>query len=208
MAASTGVASLAAHQVLNSIFFVGCKYGDAISQTSQAFLPACFPSGAATGLQGSGSPTKASTAVLPPAAARRLSRRLLRLSISMGAFVSTAAYLVATRLSTLFTSDVSVTAQVLRCASLLFVALLLHPPTMASEGLLIGSLEVRFLAKSYAANVAIFLTALYVVSKRQLGLLAVWATLAMFQLVRLGTFTMRLKRTRLAFAGASVKDDS
>ena len=41
-------------------------------------------------------------------------------------------------------------ASMRRCGPLLFLALILHPPTMTAEGLLIGSLEVKFLAKAYA----------------------------------------------------------
>jgi len=220
LAASTGVASLAAHQVLVSIFFVGCKFGDAISQTAQAYLPACFPqladassdASSDTSNKGSDSGSSASAAddetvdgpppVLrqpPPASARRLSQRLLRLSVVLGCFVSTAAFLVATKLPTLFTSSSAVLANVFACGPLLFLALILHPPTMTAEGLLIGSLEVKFLAKAYAVNCVIFLSALYMVGSRRLGLLAVWCSLAAFQLIRLGTFTARLRLTRLAF---------
>ena len=43
LAATTGgVVTLAAHQALAAIFFVGCKFGDAVSQTAQAYLPPCF----------------------------------------------------------------------------------------------------------------------------------------------------------------------
>ena len=52
---------------------------------------------------------------------------------------------------------------------------------------------------SYAVNCVIFLSALYMVGSRRLGLLAVWCSLAAFQLIRLGTFTARLRLTRLAF---------
>ena len=41
-ATAGGIAALAGHQAMISIFFVGCKFGDAVSQTSQAFLPACY----------------------------------------------------------------------------------------------------------------------------------------------------------------------
>ena len=43
LAATTGgVVALAAHQALAAVFFVGCKFGDAVSQTAQAYLPPCF----------------------------------------------------------------------------------------------------------------------------------------------------------------------
>ena len=41
-ATTSGVVALAAHQATISVFFLGCKFGDAVSQTSQAYLPACY----------------------------------------------------------------------------------------------------------------------------------------------------------------------
>lgn len=192
LAATTSVASLAAHQVLISVFFVGCKFGDAVSQTAQAYLPACLP-------QLKNGPAGLATGPTSSAPARRLCRRLLGLGVGLAAFVSTGAFLVATRFPTLFSSAPAVLGAVRGCAGLLFVSLLLHAPTMAAEGLLIGSLQVNFLAKTYVVNVCVFLSALYVVGSRRLGLGAVWLSLAAFQLVRLALFSLRLRGTGLAF---------
>ena len=62
---------------------------------------------------------------------------------------------------------------------------------MCAEGLLLGARELPFLARVYAGNIAVFLTALYVISQRALGLSAVWMGLFAFQLVRLVQFGLR-----------------
>ena len=54
---------------------------------------------------------------------------------------------------------------------------------MCLEGLLLGGRQLGFLAGAYAANVLVFLTSLYAIARRALGLRYVWAALAAFQLV-------------------------
>ena len=116
-----------------SVFFLSCKFGDAVSQTAQAYLPACFDFGdsnktdhdkggdtqdaVAEGGRTEGAAAEADemgglpwTRPAPPARARRLSSRLLRLSVVLGAFISAVAYTFATRLPTLFTRDAAVLA--------------------------------------------------------------------------------------------------
>jgi hypothetical protein len=117
-----GVTALAAHQAMICIFFLGCKFGDAVSQTAQAYLPACFDfsSGSGEDDDGASAGGVAATAAAPPqeaaetaegaalaalppppARAQRLSARLLRLSTFLGSFVSVLAFCFATRFSTL-----------------------------------------------------------------------------------------------------------
>ena len=62
---------------------------------------------------------------------------------------------------------------------------------MCAEGLLLGARELPFLARVYAGNIAVFLTSLYVISRRSLGLSAVWMGLTAFQAVRLVQFGLR-----------------
>lgn len=186
-ATANGIVALAAHQAMISVFFLGCKFGDAISQTSQTYLPACYDPGAD------------GAAARPPARAQRLSARLLRLSTVLGAIVSLLAFAFITRLPTIFTRDIAVLSAMRGCAPLLFVALLLHATCMCCEGLLLGSRELKFLSKAYIANVGVFLSALYMITQRRLGLQAVWKALAAFQLVRIITFALRLRTVGLAF---------
>jgi len=176
-----------------SVFFLGCKFGDAMSQTAQAYLPACYDFDAASGAS-AGRPRPR-----PPARALRLSSRLLRLSTLLGTLVSLLAFTFTTRLPTVFTRDPAVLAAMSGCAPLLLLALLLHATCMCSEGLLLGARQLTFLASRYGAFVAIFLSSLYIIAQRGLGLGAVWRALAAFQAVRLSAFAWRLRSDGLAF---------
>ena len=194
-ATAGGIAALAGHQAMISIFFVGCKFGDAVSQTSQAFLPACYDYDESTGARPA-----------PPPRAQRLSGRLLRLSALLGGIVSVLAYAFATRAPTVFTRDPAVLGAMSSVAPLLFVALLVHAVTMTSEGLLLGARQLSFLAKAYAGNVLVFLSGLFLIARRGMGLGAVWRALAAFQLVRAATFALRLRSVGLSFRRRAADD--
>ncbi len=175
-----------------SVFFLCCKFGDAVSQTAQTYLPACF------GAEGVGDGRSA-----PPREARAMSMRLLRLSTGLGAFVSLAAYGFVTRMPHLFTADAGVKSLMRRSAPMLLAATALHPTCMCTEGLLIGSRQLNFLAGSYAVNIGIFLSVLAAIARSGLPLTAVWKALAAFQAVRLTTFTWRGFTSGLLGAGGA-----
>ena len=107
----------------------------------------------------------------------------MRLSTVSGAIVSLLAYGFTTNFATVFTSDPAVLAAMASCAPLIFLALLLHSSTMCSEGLLLASRQLKFLARTYAVNVLLFLSSLFFIAKSKLGLQAVWKGLFAFQLV-------------------------
>ncbi|KAL1525341.1 hypothetical protein AB1Y20_020201 [Prymnesium parvum] len=179
-ATSGGVVALAAHQVMVSVFFFGCKFGDAVSQTAQAFLPSCMSD-------------EATTASRIGPRAQRLSRRLLKLSTLLGGFISLLAFGFITRCSRVFTTDLAVMQTIVSASPLLFVALVAHATTMCSEGLLLGARQLQYLARAYAFNVALFLTGVYVVARRAATLNMVWCALAIFQYVRLVQFLSRVR---------------
>lgn len=128
-------------QVLVCVFFLGCKFGDAVSQAAQAYLPACFPPPPP--------PTPGAPLPLPsvPPAARRLSMRLMRLAAVMGAAVAATALAVVTRAPGLFTNSPEVVAAMRGAAPLLATALSMHACTVGAEGLLIGSRQLGFLVR-------------------------------------------------------------
>ncbi len=126
---------------------------------------------------------------VPPAL--MLSRRLLRLGAALGVLVSLAAGSFVVRCPGIFTTDAAVITQMAKVAPLLALGLSIHPTTMSCEGLLLGARQLNFLAKAYAVNIVLFLSALYGVATRALGLQAVWVSLCAFQLVRLLQFGVR-----------------
>ena len=182
-ATASGIVSLAGHQVVATVFFLGCKFGDAISQTAQAYLPACLP-----GKLEPGAPLKP---------AMELSRKLILVSLLLGTLVSFAAAGIVLGGAGIFTQDAAVKACMAGVAPLLFLALTLHPCTMCLEGLLLGGRQLNFLASAYAANVVVFLTSLVAIARRSLGLAWVWSALAAFQAVRLVEFAARAKNVGL-----------
>ena len=62
---------------------------------------------------------------------------------------------------------------------------------MSTEGLLLGARQLTYLARAYAVNIVLFLSALYMVATRAMGLRAVWVSLCAFQFVRLLQFSVR-----------------
>ena len=186
-ATSGGFVALAGHQVITSVFFLGCKFGDAISQTAQAYLPSCLVEG---GTQGEGGDAGGVSAFTSPPA-RVLARRLLQLGLVLGGLVSVSAAAFVTRCPGLFTTDPAVVKQMAAVAPLLALGLVAHPTTMSTEGLLLGARQLKYLARAYAVNIVLFLSALYLVATRGMGLRAVWVSLCAFQFVRLLQFSVR-----------------
>ena len=189
VAGRCGLVALAAHQALFAVFNVGCKFGDAVSQTAQAYLPSCL--GDAFGEGGD------AKAAVVPRAARALAGRLFRVGIFFGGGIALAAAAVARYGSAIFTRDIAVAAQMGSVAPLLLLALSFHTCTLCTEGILLGARQLGFLAKSYIVNIVVFLSGLLVVDRLGLGLRAVWTALFAFQILRFGVFTGRAWALRL-----------
>jgi len=116
--------------VISSVFFLGCKFGDAISQTAQAYLPSCLVRGgtqresevAADG-DGGGGGGEGSKETFTSPPARVLARRLLQLGLVLGGLVSTSAAVFVTRCPGLFTADPAVVTEMAKVAPLLALTL-------------------------------------------------------------------------------------
>ena len=59
--------------------------------------------------------------------------------------------------------------QMAAVAPLLALGLVAHPTTMSTEGLLLGARQLTYLARAYAVNIVLFLSALYLVATRGMG---------------------------------------
>jgi len=174
---SSGLAALAAHQVLATIFFIACKMGDALSQTVQAFLPATLDDkGRVTG------------------ATQALGGKMLLASIGCGTLVAMLSTLLATKGNWLFTRDLAVASSISATAPFLFLGLLVHSTTMTGEGVLLAMRDLASLVRSYAANIVIFVTGLFIVKAKAMGLSAVWVALVGFQIMRLMQFSVGASR--------------
>ena len=73
----------------------------------------------------------------------------------------------------------------------LAVSIAADPTAFEHPGLLLGARQLKYLARAYAVNIVLFLSALYLVATRGMGLRAVWVSLCAFQFVRLLQFSVR-----------------
>jgi Na+-driven multidrug efflux pump len=179
-ATAGGAAAAAAHQVTMALFYAFCPFGDAVSQTAQTFLPS-VPDG----------PSAAGTR-------RALRRQLLLLGgLTGGATAALASVpLAAPRLLRVFTPDGAVCAAMGALLPLLALCSLCFPAASAFEGVLLATHDAAFVGASYAAGPALVLAAL-ALFRRTLGggsggPLVAWAAFAVFHVMRLVVFAIRL----------------
>ena len=66
----------------------------------------------------------------------------------------------------------------------------------AAEGALLAERDLGFLSTFYAINAAAMVTAFSVIERVGLGIGAAWTCMLAFQVVRLGAFRLRLRRSR------------
>lgn len=176
-AALPGDATLAAHQIVLSLFFFVSPFLEAISQTAQTFLPQFFthPEDGRYGRK-----------------ADALSAWLLRLGVGVGAVIACVAASVPAFFPHILTNDAGVQAAVRPLALPLMLGCLLTAPVAVSEGILLARRELGFLAGVYVLTTALLPSVLFKVKVAQGPVVHVWACFAGFQLFRAAFFTGRL----------------
>lgn len=136
------------------------------------------------------------------ARARAATRRMIELSVAVGAVLAVAVLVTRPFLPALFTDD----AQVEHLAAFLLVFVALQQPanavTFAIDGILIGAGDLRFLALAMAAAAAAFIPALVAILWLGLGIGWVWAAFSLFQAVRLATLVTRWRADSWLVTGA------
>jgi Na+-driven multidrug efflux pump len=134
VSSSLGTVSMAAQQVIVSLFYCLCPVADSLSLTAQSFVPVI-------------SQKKVSRA--RSAAMRRTGVEFLKAGVVFGALlvgaVSTIPFL-----SPFFTSDPAVIALVNSVAPWLVGFFSVHGIVCAAEGMLLGQKDLSFLGKAYA----------------------------------------------------------
>ncbi|KAG7349479.1 MATE efflux family protein [Nitzschia inconspicua] len=134
VASSLGTVSMAAQQVIVSLFYCLCPIADSLSLTAQSFVP---------GIAEKEASTEKATAL----------RNVLRSFLKAGAVFGVpmmAAVSTIPLLSGFFTSDPAVISLVNSVVPLLLVFFGTHGFVCASEGLLLGQKDLGFLGKMYA----------------------------------------------------------
>ena len=180
-AVALGTTALAANQVIESLYWLFCPFGEAISLCMQAYLPPIL--------------------LRSRAAARRLQTTAARAASSMGTFAALGALVVPLLAPGLFTSAAPVARTMATSAPMLGVALLTFVLSSASEGMLIARKQLRVLATAHVANTIALSVALRAVLRWSgCGLQHVWALVGACNLLRIVEFSYLLRRADTAAA--------
>ncbi|GMH72161.1 hypothetical protein TrRE_jg12717, partial [Triparma retinervis] len=147
VASSMGTISMAAHQVMLTVFYTLTPIADSLSLTGQSFVPELFDNAASAALQegfhgGTGS-----------AAAKKLAHynvKLWQTGLVFGLVMSLMA-LAVPHLSPLFTADPMVREAIFRIAPYMSLSFVVHGCVCAMEGVMLGTRDLRFLSQGYTA---------------------------------------------------------
>jgi Na+-driven multidrug efflux pump len=139
VASSLGTVSMAAQQVIVSLFYCLCPIADSLSLTAQSFVPAIAEKKV----------SKERTNAL-----RKTTRNFFKAGSIFGS-VMVSAVLCIPFLSQFFTADPVVSSMVASIAPLLVGVFAVHGIVCASEGLLLGQKDLGFLGKMYAGFFAV-----------------------------------------------------
>lgn len=175
-AALPGEASLAAHQIVLSLFFFVSPFLEVLSQSAQAFLPQYYV--VKNAVYGEN--------------AQRLAARLLRLGMVVGAAIACIAALIPRFLPFVLTNDGMVQRAVRPLAVPLLLGSLLTAPVAVSEGVLLARRELKFLAGVYILSTFLFPFGLFALKGRGSPVSHVWYVFVFFQMFRAACFTGKL----------------
>ena len=171
VATADSVEATAAHRILMGLYWAFWPFAEVGSQIGQAFLPGArqkWP----------------------------LTRRLLRVGVGVGAGSALAATAALFCSGALFTADAAVVSRLRGLAPLAAACVACLAPMCAAEGALLAERDLGFLSTFYAINAAAMVTAFSVIERVGLGIGAAWTCMLAFQVVRLGAFRLRLRRSR------------
>lgn len=166
VAARIGTRQVAAHQVLSQIWFLLAMIVDAIAIAAQTLVASLLGAGA-------------------HAEARALAGRLLRWGGWLGLALGVAVFLGREWLGVAFTTDLAVRASIAEVAP---IAALMQPAAavlFVLDGVFIGMLSVRLLARSTFAGFLAVVTVLSITLGLGLGLTGVWWAITAMVLARL-----------------------
>lgn len=182
VASSLGTASMAAQQVIVSLFYCLCPIADSLSLTAQSFVPAISERIA--------SKEKA-------AALRRTAINFIKAGAVFGGAM-VAAVSAIPLLSGFFTSDPVVVSMVNSVVPLLLAFFGVHGVLCAAEGLLLGQKDLSFLGKMYGGYFFVLPYLMMRVKRAalagssQVSLNSVWQVFLGYQMFRLGAWISRV----------------
>mmetsp|Transcript_72886 Transcript_72886/g.211012 ORF Transcript_72886/g.211012 Transcript_72886/m.211012 type:complete len:741 (-) Transcript_72886:107-2329(-) len=192
VASSLGTVSMAAQQVIVSLFYCLCPIADSLGLTAQSFVPGIAEK----------KPSKERSAAL-----RQTALNFVKAGSVFGAAIIAIVGAIPL-FSGMFTSDPAVIAMVNSVVPLLMVFFGVHGMLCASEGILLGQKDLAFLGRMYAAYffaVPYFMLRVKkaaLTGSRAVGLTSVWKVFIGYQVFRwlawLGRVAVLQKRSENA----------
>ena len=178
-ATALGTAALAANQVVESCYWLFCPFGEALSLSMQAYLPA--------------------VAMQSRRAAAQLKRTCRRAAMGLALATGCAAALAPVVRPGLFTSCVAVRGSMAAAAPLLGASVATFVLMAAAEGMLIARKQLRLLAASHTVISALLVSSLLVATRTAgCGLRHVWGLIALCNGVRFAHFALALRNSEAA----------
>jgi len=181
VASSLGMDSMAAQQIIVSIFYCLCPIADSLSLTAQSFVPTIF---------------EREAGVEKAAAMKKVLINFLKAGAVFGGAMMSAVCGIPL-LTGFFTSDQAVINLVNSVIPLLLVFFGVHGFVCGTEGMLLGQKDLGYLGKMYASFFAAVPYIMLGVKKKALsgsksvGLTSVWKVFISYQLARCGLWLMR-----------------
>lgn len=172
--------TLAAHQIVLSLFFFASPFMEVISQTAQTFLPAY------------GVRPRGANHTVWERSSNRLVIRLELIGIVVATAIATVIGALLAYVPGIITKDVAVQAATYPLASILAGGILLTAPVAVSEGTLIARKELPYLAGVYFVSTALLPPVLRRIRSGGGAVSQVWICFAVFQLFRSSCFVGRL----------------
>ena len=178
-AVALGTTALAANQIIESLYWLFCPFGEAISLCMQAYLPPLLLKGRSL--------------------ARRLQNTAFKAAGGLGLAAAAGAVVLPLTAPGLFTSSAAVAHASAQAAPMLGFGLLSYVLACSTEGMLVARKQLRFLAVAHMGNAVAFSFALRALVTRSGATLAhVWALFGLCNLLRLAEFTIGLRREDVA----------
>jgi Na+-driven multidrug efflux pump len=181
VSSSFGTISMAANQIVTSIFYTLIPIADCLCLTAQSFLPGIVAR--------KPSPERAR-------AIRGLTQSLLKVAGLLGVFLAGTVACIPFALQ-LFTTDPAVMILVRQIIPVLFIIFSLHGVFCGSEGILLGQRDLKFLERMYAAYFVVVPYLMLQVKKAaktgaDVGLSSVWNIFLGYQLFRIAAWVARV----------------
>mmetsp|Transcript_693 Transcript_693/g.1097 ORF Transcript_693/g.1097 Transcript_693/m.1097 type:complete len:702 (-) Transcript_693:341-2446(-) len=183
VSSSLGTLSMAAQQVIVSVFYCLCPFADSLNLTAQSFIPGIF--------QKKWGPARAD-------ALKLATTNFMKAGAIFGAGLVGIVAMIPL-FSKFFTTDPLVIAQVNSVVPLLAGIFSIHGFICAGEGLLLGHRDLGYLGKTYGAY---FFALPYFMLRckkfalegvKHIDLTSLWGIFAWYQVVRLAVWAVRLR---------------